>query len=298
MSSVSTVFNPKEHCPWIAMLSGSGPMGDLGDNALYEIGRDDHGVDVKFYGDTTGVFMQWDQSANELVLYAPTFGENDNILDIDVYPSSVSACSRQGAAVFTMRRDTAMTSWDGNADTCFRVYSYNYGANTTARCRIQGMELLARNRTGSCSKVTGAYVTAENYVGAVGVVDVIGMEVHPKNNAVASGDVIGLRIYDESQSATGTSYGLIVDCTGESSVTHEYCIYINTSTTTNGTGTWTNGLTFDGQITNALDFADTNGTNGATYSSGHYSSLGNVDGKIKVDIGGNTLYIPCYASIA
>ena len=161
MSGTSSTFKLSDNCPFMNLMCN----GSLGDNAIFEIGRDNEGVDAKFYGDTTGVFMQWDQSANELVLYAPTFGENDNILDIDVYPSSVSACSRQGAVSLTMRRDTVMTSWDGNADTCFRVYSYNYSVSGTSRCRIQGMELLARNRTGSCVSVTGAYITAENYVG-------------------------------------------------------------------------------------------------------------------------------------
>lgn len=34
---------------------------------LLEIGQDDHGIDVKFYGDTAGEYVQWDQSADALI---------------------------------------------------------------------------------------------------------------------------------------------------------------------------------------------------------------------------------------
>ena len=293
MGGIATQWLPEDFCPVFKHLAGKDQLGLPSDEAMIPFGIDDYGVDMKWFGATTGHYMLWDQSEDELVLYAPTFGENDNIIDIDVYPSSVSACSRQGAISLTMRRDTVMTSWDGNADIPLRVYSYNYAANGTSYCRIEGMEILARNRTGSCVSVTGAYITAENYNGSAGVVDVIGMEVHAKNNGVASGNVKVLRVFDESGSSTGTTYGIEI-MTGDGAFAREYCIYINT----HASATWTNGITFDGTITNVLDFADTDGTNGATYSSGHYATLGAIDGKIQVDLGGNTLYIPCYASIA
>ena len=296
MSSVSTVFNPKEHCPWIAMLSGSGPMGDLGDNALYEIGRNDHGVDVKFWGATADSYMLWDQSADQLYLGRSTFTRYDIALKVEVAPTDLLYGCRTGAVSIGMYRPTTsiMTSWDGNADIAMKVYTYNYAANTTARGRIEGMEVLARNRYGSCVSVQGGNITAENYTGAVGVVDVLALQVTAKNNAVASGDVKVLRVFDESQSATGTTYGIELNCTSASAFAREYGIFINS-----GAGAaWTNGLSLDGTVTNVFDFIDSDGTNGATYSAAHYQTIGSMDGKIRVDIGGNTLYIPCYASIA
>ena len=51
-------------------------------------------------------------------------------------------------------------------------------------------------------------------------------------------------------------------------------------------------------MTNVFDFVDSDGTNGATYSGSHYSSLTNCCAKIQVDVGGNTAYIPCYDTIS
>ncbi len=225
---------------------------------------------------------------------------NSRAMYYEGYPTATTVGCRNGVLGVMSYRDAAypLASWDGNGDIAFRAWAYNYAANTTARGGTRAMEVLARNRTGSCSWVNAGYFTAENYTGSAGVDSVIGLEVHAKNNAVAATKVACLRLYDESQSATGTSYAIDIDCTGESAFAREFCIHIDTVPTTNGTGTWTNGVTFDGNVTNPLDFADADGTNGATYSAGHYASLGNIDGKIQVDIGGNTLFLPAYASIA
>ena len=85
--------------------------------------------------------------------------------------------------------------------------------------------------------------------------------------------------------------GELRDCTNNSPFTREYCIHINSGASIG----WTNGLTLDGNVTNAFDFADSDGTNGATI--GTYSSAdANPSGHIKVDAGGNTRYIYIYTN--
>jgi hypothetical protein len=139
----------------------------------------------------------------------------------------------------------------------------------------------------------GIYCTAENSTGADIGGDLIAGEFHSKGNGVTDGNVFAMKLYDESQSSTGTHAALYIDCTNDSAFARTSGIWINTP----ATSAWTNGITFDGNVTNALDFAETDGTNGATRDTG-YATTGNLDGKIRVDVGGNTLYIPLYDSIS
>jgi len=250
-----------------------------------------------YFGSDNDCSLSFD--GNKLILNrdAMTSGDSSMAFQIDAEATSTTAGIRQGAMSISLERTSSypLASWDGNPDCGLKMAITNRAANASGGA-VRGLDINARNRdaTGAVTWINGAYITAENSSGSGGLTNVTGAEVHAKNNGVASGDVICLKVYDESQSYTGTSYAIHIDCTNNSPFAREFCIYINSG----AASSWTNGITFDGNITNTFDFADTDGTNGATYSSGHYSSLGNVDGKIQVDIGGNTLYIPCYASIA
>jgi len=250
-----------------------------------------------YFGSDNDCSLSFD--GNKLILNrdAMTSGDSSMALQIDAEATSTTAGIRQGAMFISLERTSSypLASWDGNPDCGLKMQINNRAANASGGA-VRGLDISARNRDsgGTVTWANGAYIVAENSNGSGGVTNLTGAEVHAKNNGVASGDVKVLRVYDESQSSTGTSYAIEINCTNDSAFTREYCVYINSGASSG----WTNGLTFDGNITNPLDFADTDGTNGATYSAGHYGTLGNVDGKIQVDIGGNTLYIPCYASIA
>ncbi len=249
--------------------------------------------------------LYYDGTNNNFVLDRTTgMTELSKAFSVTGYPTDLNHGCRNGVVNITTDR-IATYPWgshwvsggDGNPDVGLKITAYNRSVSTTTYGAVRGLTIDARNRSsGSCCWVQGAYITAENTDGTVG--SILGAQITVKNNGVSEGDVCALRIFDESQSGTGTNYALKIDCTGESAFSREFCIHINTTTTTNGTSTWTNGITFDGNVTNPLDFVDTDGTNGATYSASHYATLGNIDGKIQVDIGGNTLYIPAYVSIA
>jgi len=100
-------------------------------------------------------------------------------------------------------------------------------------------------------------------------------------------DHMGLYVLDNSQSNTGTNYGIVVTTTAYAQ-TREYAMFIDT----NG-GSWTNALSFNGTLSFAFDFESTDGTNSAGYNAS-FSTPGSwtePDGYIRVDIGGNTQYI-------
>jgi len=289
-----TIYNPAEQCPYLQALHGDGPMGPLGDNAIFELGRSGAGCEFKVWGVTAGVYMLWDQSANELVLFnEAAYTENSNILDIDVAPTSATVASRQGAISLTLSRETAMTASDGNYDTALKISAKNATASESY-ARTRGIDLNAKcdNSGNGNFAVHGAYITAECESGTNLGGELIGLQVNSKQNGDATGaNVYALKVYDESQSGTGTNYAIHIDCTNNSPFTREYCIYINSGASSG----WTNGLTFDGNITNALDFADNDGTNGATL--GTYSSAdANPSGHIKIDVGGATRYIYLYTN--
>ena len=296
-SGTRSIYDPADFCPWMKRLRGEAATGLGSDVAQFFLGRDDQGVNFRVYGATTGRYIEWDQSADQLHLYWESMTENEKPFNVEVAPTDLTHGARQGAIFVGMSRSAsyAMTGWDGNPDCGLKMQVYNRAANTTARGAVRGFDVLARNRdsVGSCVWLNGGYVCAENSTGSGGVVDVIGFEVHAKNNGVASGDVKVMRVYDESQSYTGTSYAIEISCTNDSAFTREYCIYINSGASSG----WTNGLTFDGNITNAFDFADIDGTNGATYESDGMTP-GTCKGKIRVDVGGTDLYIALYDAVA
>lgn len=209
------------------------------------------------------------------------------------YPTDTAAGARQSVLGVSMTRETALATWDGNGDIAFRIWNYNEAANGS-NGGIRAAEILARNTGASATLnwISGAYVTAENKTGAGTVAgDIVGLEVHAKNDAVCSGNVKCVRIYDESQSSTGTSYALEISCTNDSAFTREYCIYINSGASSG----WTNGITFDGNITNVFNFVDS-ATNGATEVTGQTAS-GNQC-KIKFTCNSNTYYLLGSATIS
>jgi hypothetical protein len=250
-----------------------------------------NGVDVKFLGPTASDYMLWDESANQLAITGNMAAYNETLLYVYGAPTHVTDGVRNGTVNITSRRDIAFTSsWDGNADIGLKVLQYNYSVSTIYG-RIEGFEVLARNRTGSCSSVHGGYITAENYTGAGEVVNVTGLEIHSKVNGVCTGSVKTLRVYDESQSGTGTTYGIELGCTGDSAFDREYGIFIGAT----GSSGWTNAISFNDKITNVLDFEDSDGTNGATLKSGSYSTSGN-EVKIKIDVAGTAYYLIAFAT--
>jgi hypothetical protein len=94
-----------------------------GDAAVY-FGKDDYGVDVKFFGATASSYGLWDQSADKHILYSAnlnfggTVGTPKGLLDVDAAASYFAdfAATAKGGLVLTadgMSQDPETASEDG-----------------------------------------------------------------------------------------------------------------------------------------------------------------------------------------
>jgi hypothetical protein len=271
--------------------AGHGYMKELtnGNGAIYYYGdavAGYNGIDVKFLGPTADDYMLWDESANQLAITGNLAAYNETLFYIYGAPTHVTDGARNGTANITTRRDIAWTSgWDGNADIGLKILSYNYSVSTLYG-RIEGLEVLARNRTGSCAQIHGAYITAENYNGAGAVGTIIGLEVHSKGNGVTTTDVKALRVMDESGSSTGTHYGVEIT-TGDGAFMRAHGIMITANAAT-GAG-WTSAISFAcaDRVTNLFSIDAAAGFCNAT-------SVGGSAGSLDFTIGGVTHHIPYY----
>jgi len=264
--------------------------GTITGSGAQTIGSDASGADLQLYGATTGVNLLWDASADGATVTHPSMTGSSFPFQLDCAATSATEGARQGAFYIYLDRDTVMTNSDGNPDCGFKMKVRNY-ADAASYIRTRGFDIAVELRTGgSAVFVQGGYLSAKTYSGST-VTDVTGLQIDLNHGATGSGTIAGLIINEVSQSGTGTMYGIRIQ-TAAYAITREYAIAIDSSA-----GSWTNGILFDGSITNALDFADTSG-NGATYDAGYTFLDATCVGKIQVDVGGNTCYIPLYSGVS
>ncbi|MBD3293797.1 MAG: hypothetical protein GF393_12810, partial [Armatimonadia bacterium] len=219
------------------------------------------------------------------------FTENEKALYVAVAPTDATHGTRQGAVQIAVTRATVMTSSDGNPDCGLKIAVKNQTASESY-CRQRGLDISVKvDNSGSGShSVYGGLITAEAESGTDLGGELIGLDVHCKNNGTATGGTVtALKVYDESQSSTGTNYAVYVDCTNNSAFTREYCVFL----TSGASSGWTNGITFDGNFTNAFDFSDSDGTNGAKVVQATMDGY-IADALIRVDIAGTAYYIPLF----
>jgi len=157
---------------------------------------------------------------------------------------------------------------------------------------LRGMDINAKSRdTGVAGQIYGASITGESRSGTT-VTDLYGAQISVAQGATThTGNTVGLFIQDQSQAVDAArNYGLMID-TSAYAITRGYGIYLNS-----GAGSWTNGLSFDGTVTNVLDFADTDGTNGALVAATTITTPESSAAIIRIDINGTAYYIPAYVA--
>ena len=196
-----------------------------------------------------------------------------------------------GLALSGSRDGAAAASFDGT-DTTLDIRMSNGEANH-ADYDMQGMYIKTQNSNGgTAGSITGAKVEVDSRSGSTGTT-IHGLDVYVSQDSSTPTEVAGIRIYDDNQDGTGTNYGILMDG-GYTGIAREYGIYLNSV----AGSSWTNGITFDGTVTNVLDFAEADGTNGADTDAGvdQYAITGSTtaDGLIQVDIGGTAYYIPVF----
>ncbi|MFA5395228.1 MAG: hypothetical protein WC346_04340 [Methanogenium sp.] len=257
---------------------------------------DGNGPTILATGDDTNVDMNLStKGTGAVTITKATATENEKALVVDVTPSDLTHGVRQGAVNITLDRTSgyALTGWDGNPDCAMKVYAVNR-ANSSTNGGTRALDIVARNRdSGGESWINTIYATAEHSTGANNIANSTVAELHMKNNAVITSDQIGLLVQDDSQGTTsGDVYGIKIHTANYNpGGGRTAAIYINSQ----NTGGWTSGLLLDGVITNALKFADSDGTNGATLKAGSYSTGGN-EVKLAIDVAGTTYYVIGYAT--
>ena len=216
--------------------------------------------------------------------------ENESLLVLETSWQNVDE-ARQGVLNLYCGRDTAITSWGGSPDMAIKVSIRNNVESGVGVGHMRGMEIVASNR-GTTGDVVSAYFSAESRSGKESSSIKSLWLIYDQSGNVNT-DHMGLFIQCNSQSNTGTNYGINLTTTSYNQ-TREYAMFIDSNA-----GSWTNGISFNGTMTNVFDFEGTAGTSGAGYNASftNPAAFAVPDGYIKVDIGGNTQYIYTYTTI-
>ncbi|HEC60727.1 hypothetical protein LCGC14_0461120 [marine sediment metagenome] len=218
-------------------------------------------------------------------------GENTKLIELWGNATSLIAGSRQGAINIGVSRSSSyiMTSSDGNPDTGLKVTVTNRSASL-AYARTRALDITADLRDAGAGGVyvEGMQMTAKTRSGTF-VTDVCVSRFIIDHGATGTGSIVGVQIQDNSQSGTGTRYGLLINSTNYN-ITRENGIFIDSLN-----GSWVNAMSFNGTITYAFAFENNDGTNGCTIGTYSSGKSANPSGDIKVDVAaGSTKYIYLY----
>ena len=231
-----------------------------------------------------------DEGELEIEKIVDNSSENESVLVFDVTWQNVDE-ARQGVINLYAERDTAITSWGGSPDMAIKVTQRNTAASGVGVGHMRGMEIVTSNRS-TTGDVVSAYFSSESRSGTSSS-SIKSLWLIYDQSGTVNTDHMGLFIQCNSQSNTGTNYGINLTTTNYNQ-TREFAVFVDSNA-----GSWTNGLSFNGTITNTFDFQNTDGTNGAGYNAGYTNPAAYAvpDGYITVDIGGNTQYIYTYTTI-
>ncbi|MCK5127935.1 MAG: hypothetical protein KAR42_16880 [candidate division Zixibacteria bacterium] len=226
-------------------------------------------------------------------------GENFSTMQFWTEWANADEC-RKGVINIFASRDTVISSPGGSPDMGMQIYVRNNATNlpvtvgeTTSYHNLRGLESIASNKDSGArtADVVAGYFSAESRSGTTST-RIIGMHVLYDQSGGTNTSNMGIFVQCNSQSDVGTSYGINLNATNYNQV-REYGYFLDSLN-----GSWTNGMSFNGTVTNAFDFENTNGTNAAGFNASYSTTgAGAVDGYIKVDVGGNTLYIYLWPTI-
>jgi len=231
-----------------------------------------------------------DEGELEITKIVDNASENESVLVFDITWQNVDE-ARQGVINIYAERDTAITSWGGSPDMAIKTSIRNTADSGVGVGHMRGMEIVASNRS-TTGDVVSAYFSSESRSGTSSS-SIRSLWLIYDQSGTVNTDHMGLFIQCNSQSNTGTNYGINLTTTNYAQ-TREYAIFVDSNA-----GSWTNGLSFNGTLTNAFDFESTDGTNAAGYNAGYTNPAAYTvpDGYVKIDIGGNTQYIYTYTTV-
>jgi hypothetical protein len=160
---------------------------------------------------------------------------------------------------------------------------------------LRGFDVLAKSRaSGNTTSIYGGYVCGENADDGGAAGDVYGLEATCKNGGVASGTVTALYALNQSPSATGTNYGILIDLSSEgTTVAKDAAIKIDATD-----GSWTYGLDLYGSTigTGDIRFSFGSGCILTSYAGSPHTHVTAPKGSLCVDTTNGDLYVNTDAS--
>ncbi len=225
-----------------------------------------------------------DEGELEIEKIVDNSSENESVLVFDITWQNVDE-ARQGVINLYAERDTAITSWGGSPDMVIKVTQRNTATSGVGVGHMRGMEIVTSNRA-TTGDVVSAYFSSESRSGTESS-SIKSLWLIYDQSGTVNTDHMGLYIQDNSQSNTGTNYGINLTTTNYAQ-TREFAMFIDSNA-----GSWVNAISFNGTITSVFDFEGTAGTSGAGYNAS-FSTPGSwvaPDGYVRIDIGGNTQYL-------
>jgi hypothetical protein len=263
-----------------------------------------------FIGNNPGTTGEWEKGIIvEGTLDAGTYtteykGKYGRIFEISANTTSTQDGHTQGAALkvgFT--REAGYNHTGGSEDICARIDATNYCTLTSGG--IRALNITSTNRTGTVAKVQGMLITAHQRNSGGFTTGIYGARIVSKNQSpsVATGYQHALEVADESdgvQPALNSIVWIEKQSNSYTAATRAAIEIVNNCNTTYAQ-VITHGIYFkcgatNSNITYALGFDSTDGTDGATLKAGTYSGSGNTIA-IAVSCGGVAYYLIAHATV-
>lgn len=239
--------------------------------------------------------------------------ENDKIIEVDSTITDATHGARQGGVYIGVVRTTEMTGSDGNPDCGLKLKVDNQTASEDY-ARLRGIDLSVETDAsgdGSYFLEGGSFTVKDasgTTINAAGHMKAVIAQTD--KNGTGDCDVIGFYMQDNSQSATGTHYGMKI-YSANYDIAKDYGIHISAQNGSWAKGVYigdnvTDGIEIGGDVTNGLVISGTQtsavkitgaGTNLLEFDAVE-GAVADAEGesmtvteKIAVKIGENTRYI-------
>ena len=263
-----------------------------------------------FLGNNPGTTGEWEKGIIvEGTLDQGTYtteykGKYASIFTVSSNTTSVRDGHTNGASMrVDFTREAAYTHTGGSEDIAVKINATNYAALTSGG--IRALNITATNRTGAVAKVQGMLITAHQRNSGGFTTGIYGARIVTKNQSpsVATGYQHALEVADESdgvQPALNSIVWIEKQSNSYTAATRAAIEIVNNCNTTYAQ-VITHGIYFkcgatNSNITYALGFDSTDGTDGATLKAGTYSGSGNTIA-IAVSCGGVAYYLIAHATV-
>ena len=263
-----------------------------------------------FLGNNPGTTGEWEKgiivegSLSEGTYTTEYKGKYASVFTVAADTTSTRDGHTNGAALrvyFT--RAAGYNHTGGSEDICTRIDATNYCTLTSGG--IRALNITSTNRTGTVAKVQGMLITAHQRNSGGFTTGIYGARIVSKNQSpsVATGYQHALEVADESdgvQPALNSIVWIEKQSNSYTAATRAGIEIVNNCNTTYAQ-VITHGIYFKcgasgSNITYALGFDSTDGTDGATLKAGTYSGSGNTIA-IAVDCGGVPYYLIAHATV-